>query len=139
VKLRLLLGMLVVGMATACGGDGGGGGGGGSQGGGAVTVQLEEVNNSGKTGTAELQPGPASVDVTLEVKGGSDLDPIYVRRGPCDSPGEEVVHDIGFTTAGLGQGQIFETIENVATGEFVMTVEDDQTMKPIMCGVIPKQ
>ena len=49
------------------------------------------------------------------------------------------MHDIGFTAANLGQGQIFVPIDEVATGEFILTVEDDKTMEPIMCGVIPAQ
>lgn len=140
MKLRLVLGVMLVGLASACGGGGDGGGGGGGGGGdGTVAVTLEEQNGSGKSGNAELHAGPASTDVTIEITGMSDLDPIYVRSGTCDSPGSEVVHDIGFTTANLGQGQIFVPIDEVATGEFILTIEDDKTMKPIMCGVIPAQ
>jgi hypothetical protein len=140
VKLRLVLGVMVVGMASACGGDDDGGGGGGGGGGdGTVKVTLEEQNGSGKSGTAEMFPGAASTDVTIEIQGESDLDPIYVRGGTCDAPGSEVVHDIGFTAANLGQGQIFVPIDEVATGEFILTVEDDKTMEPVMCGVIPAQ
>jgi hypothetical protein len=130
---------MLVGLASACGGGGDGGGGGGGGGGGTVTVTLEEQNGSGKSGTAELHSGAASTDVTIEIMGTSDLDPIYVRSGTCDSPGSEVVHDLGFTTANLGQGQVFVPIDEVATGEFILTIEDDKTMKPIMCGVIPAQ
>ena len=140
MKLRLVLGVMLVGLASACGGGGdGGSGGGGGGGGGTVAVTLEEQNGSGKSGTAELHSGAASTDVTIEITGTSDLDPIYVRGGTCDSPGSEVVHDLGFTTANLGQGQIFVPIDEVATGEFILTIEDDKTMKPIMCGVIPAQ
>ena len=141
MKLRLVLGVMLVGLASACGGGGDGGGGSGGGGGGdePVAVTLEEQNGSGKSGTAELHAGAASTDVTVEIQGTSDLDPIYVRSGTCDAPGAEVVHDIGFTTANLGQGQIFVPINEVATGEFILTIEDDKTMKPIMCGVIPAQ
>ena len=140
MKLRLVLGVMLVGLASACGGGGDGGGGGGGGGGDEpVAVTLEEQNGSGKSGTAELHAGAASTDVTVEIQGTSDLDPIYVRSGTCDAPGAEVVHDIGFTTANLGQGQIFVPINEVATGEFILTIEDDKTMKPIMCGVIPAQ
>ncbi|HZM19092.1 MAG TPA: hypothetical protein VFB87_06735 [Gaiellaceae bacterium] len=142
MKLRFVLGVMLVGLASACGGggDGGSGGGGGGGGGdGTVKVTLEEQNGSGNSGTAELHAGPASTDVTIEMQGTSDLDPIYVRSGTCDAPGSEVVHDIGFTAANLGQGQIFVPINEVATGEFILTVEDDKTMKPIMCGAIPAQ
>ena len=141
MKLRFVLGVMFVGMASACGGggEGGGGGGGGDGGGDTVKVTLDEQNGSGKSGTAEMFPGAASTDVTIEIQGTSDLDPIYVRSGTCDSPGSEVVHDVGFTAANLGQGQIFVPIDEVATGEFILTVEDDQTMEPIMCGVIPAQ
>jgi hypothetical protein len=141
--MRLALGLILVGLASACGGsdDGGsGGGGGGDDDSGTIKVTLAEQNGSGKTGTAELFPGAASTDVTIEISGGaSDLDPIYVRSGTCDSPGSEIVHDVGFTNANLGQGQIFETIGNVATGEYILVIEDDKTMKPIMCGAIPAQ
>jgi hypothetical protein len=130
---------MLVGLTSACGGGGDDGGGGGGGGGGTVAVTLEEQNGSGKSGTAELHSGAASTDVTIEIMGTSDLDPIYVRSGTCDSPGSEVVHDLGFTTANLGQGQIFVPIDEVATGEFILTIEDDKTMKPIMCGVIPAQ
>ena len=139
MKLRLLLGMCVLGLASACGGDSDGGGGGGGAGGDTVRVTLEEQNASGKSGTAELFPGAASVDVTIEIMGTSDLDPIHVHSGTCQSPGEEVVHDLGFTTANLGQGQIFDTMENVATGEFVIDIHDDKNDEVIMCGAIPAQ
>ena len=138
MKLRLILGVMLVGLASACGGggdDSGGGGGGGGDG--TVKVTLEEQNGSGKSGTAER--GAASTDVTIEMQGTSDLDPIYVRGGTCESPGSEVVHDVGFTAANLGQGQIFVPINEVATGEYILTVEDDKTMEPIMCGAIPAQ
>jgi hypothetical protein len=140
VKLRLVLGVMLVGLGSACGGGGDGGGGGGGGGAGdTVKVTLDEQNDSGKSGTAELFPGAASTDVTIEIQGTSDLDPIYVRGGTCESPGSEVVHDIGFTTANLGQGQIFVPLDEVATGEFILTIEDDKTMEPIMCGAIPAQ
>ncbi|HET9324581.1 MAG TPA: hypothetical protein VFO03_11945 [Gaiellaceae bacterium] len=146
MKLRLVLGVLVLGLATACGGgddsssgSGGGGGGSGDNDSGTVKVTLEEQNGSGRSGTAELFPGAASTDLTLEINGTSDNDPIYVRSGTCDAPGKEVVHDVGFTTANLGQGQIFETIDQVATGEYILSVEDGKTTKPIMCGQIPEQ
>ncbi len=145
MKLRLLLGTLVVGLVSACGGSddsssGGGGGGGGGGGDGTLVVKLDAVGGSGKTGKAELYPGPASVDVTIEMtKGQSESDVIHVHKGTCDSPSKEVAHDLGFTTASLGQGQIFQTLDEVATGEYVIDVHEDETPKVIMCGVIPEQ
>ena len=141
MKLRLVLGVVLLGLATACGGGDDGGGGGGGEGGdaGVVDMKLDEMNNSGKSGTAQLQAGAASTDVTIEIKGKSDLDPIHVHKGTCDNPGTEVVHDVGFTNADLGQGQIFVPINEVATGEFILDIHDDQTNKVIMCGQIPKQ
>jgi hypothetical protein len=141
VKLRLVLGTLLVGLASACGGgdDNGGGGGGAGADSGTAMVTLQEVNNSGKSGTAELHSGAASTDVTIEIQGTSDLDPIYIRGGTCESPGTEIVHDLGFTNANLGQGQAFVTIDEITTGEYILTVEDDKTMKPVMCGAIPAQ
>jgi hypothetical protein len=143
VKLRLLLGVLLVGLASACGGgDDDAGGGGGAAGGddsGVVNVTLAEQDGSGKSGKAQLLAGAASTDVTIEITGASDNDPIHVHSGTCDSPGEEIVHDVGFTTASLGHGQIFATIDQVATGELVLDIHDDKTDKVIMCGAIPAQ
>ena len=53
MKLRLLLGMFVIGLASACGGDSDGGGGGGGAGGDTVKVTLEE--QGGKVSQAHLR------------------------------------------------------------------------------------
>jgi hypothetical protein len=143
VKAQMILGVLVVGLATACGGgddsSGGGGGGGGGEDAGVVKVTLDEMNNSGKSGTAELHAGAASVDVTMEIDGPSENEPIHVHKGTCDAPGKEIVHDVGFTTASLGTGQIFVTLPEVATGEYVLDVHKATGNEVVMCGVIPKQ
>ena len=142
MKLRLVLGMLVVGLASACGGgdDGGGGGGGGGDGdSGTVKMTLDEQNGSGKMGTVELHSGAASVDVTIEIDGKSENEPIHVHKGTCEAPGAEIVHDIGFTTADLGTGQIFVTMPELATGEYVMDIHNATSDEVVMCGVIPKQ
>jgi hypothetical protein len=125
------------------GGDGDGGGGGGAVGGGEdvqpVTVQLKEMNNSGKSGTAELQSGAASTDITIALEPAQgENEPIHIHKGTCDSPAAEVVHDIGFTTAGLGQGQAFVPLPELTTGEYVLDIHNAQD-EVIMCGVIPKR
>lgn len=141
MKAQLILGVIVVGLASACGGDsdGGGGGGGGDGEAGVVQVTLDEMNGSGKSGTAELHSGAASVDVTIEIKGTSENEPIHVHKGTCAAPGNEIVHDVGFTTADLGTGQIFVTLPEVATGEYVMDIHKANGKDVVMCGVIPKQ
>ena len=131
MKLRLVLGVMFVGMASACGGGEEGGGGGGG-----VAAEVDghgegdarRAERLRQVGHGRCSPGAASTDVTIEIKGTSDLDPIYVRSGTCDSPGSEVVHDIDDVAANLGQGQIFVPIDEVATGEFILTIEDDKTM-----------
>jgi hypothetical protein len=138
-------GVLALSVLTlaACGGDGDGNGGGG--GGGddiqPVTIMLEEQNNSGKSGTAELQPGAASTDITIELQPPQgDNEPIHIHTGTCDSPGAEIVHDIGFTTAGLGQGQAFVNLPELTTGEFILDIHSARNPdEVIMCGAIPEQ
>lgn len=140
MKLRLLLGVFVVSLATACGGSNEGAGGGGDESdAGVVKVTLDEMNDSGKSGIAELHAGAASVDVTIEIDGKSENEPIHVHKGTCDSPGAEIVHDVGFTTADLGTGQIFVTLPEVATGEYLMDIHKANGEDVVMCGVIPKQ
>jgi hypothetical protein len=131
---------------AGCGGDGGGNGGGGAGGGGGddiqpVTITLEEMNNSGKTGTAEFQSGAASTDVTIALEPAQgDNEPVHIHKGTCDSPEAEVAHDLGFTTAGLGQGQAFVTLPELTTGEYVLDIHSAQNPdEVIMCGAIPKQ
>lgn len=142
-----LLAVMVLAFA-GCGGDGGGNGGGGAGGGGGggedvqpLTVQLEEMNNSGKSGTAEFQSGAASTDVTIALMPAQgDNEPIHIHTGTCDSPGAEVVHDLGFTTAGLGQGQAFVTLPDLTTGEYVIDIHSAQNPdEVIMCGAIPQR
>jgi hypothetical protein len=138
-----LFAVIVLALA-GCGGDGGGNGGGGGGGGdetGPVTVQLEEMNNSGKTGTAEFQAGAASTDITIELQPPrGDNEPIHIHTGTCDSPGAEVAHDIGFTTAGLGQGQAFVPLPEITTGEYVIDIHSASNPdEVIMCGAIPQQ
>jgi hypothetical protein len=138
----MILGVLVIGLATACGGSNEGAGGGGDGGdaeSGIVKVTLDEQNGSGKSGRAELHSGAASVDVTIEIDGPSEQEPIHVHRGTCEAPGEEIVHDVGFTTASLGTGQIFATLPEVATGEYVMDIHSANNDEIVMCGVIPEQ
>jgi hypothetical protein len=138
----LLSGMLL--MFSACGGDGGGsggaGGGGGDEESDTVSITLEEQNNSGKSGKAELFPGAASTDLTLEVQPAGDNEAIHIHEGTCDSPSTEVAHDIGFTTVGLGQGSAFVTIDEVTTGEYVLDVHSAKNPdEVILCGVIPER
>jgi hypothetical protein len=61
------------------------------------------------------------------------------HKGTCDLPSSEVAHDVGFTTAGLGQGSAYVLIGEIATGEYVLDVHHPSGDKIIACGVIPKQ
>jgi hypothetical protein len=133
---------------AGCGGDGGGNGNGGSGGGGGggddiqpVTIMLKEMNNSGKSGTAELQAGAASTDITIALEPPEgDNESIHIHTGTCDSPGAEVVHDVGFTTAGLGQGQAFVLLPELTTGEYILDIHSAKNPdEVIMCGAIPKR
>jgi hypothetical protein len=142
----LLGGMLL--MFSGCGGDGGGGGSAGGSAGGSggdddsdtVPITMEEQNNSGKSGKAELFPGAASTDLTLEIQPAGDNEAIHIHKGTCDSPSTEVAHDIGFTTAGLGQGSAFVTIDEVTTGEYVLDVHSSKNPdEVILCGAIPER
>jgi hypothetical protein len=143
--VRRSLFALVVLTLAGCGGggnsNGSGGGGGGSEDIQPVTIQLEEMNNSGKSGTAELQPGAVSTDITLALEPPEgDNETIHIHTGTCDSPGAEVAHDIGFTTAGLGQGQAFVNLPELTTGEFVLDIHSAKNPdEVIMCGAIPEQ
>jgi hypothetical protein len=143
--MRHGLALMVLTLA-ACGGDGDGGGGGGGDAGGSdeggpVTVMLQEMNNSGKSGTAELHPGAASTDITIALEPPEgDNEQIHIHTGTCDSPGAEVVHDVGFTTAGLGQGQAFVSLPELTTGEYVLDIHSAKNPdEVIMCGAIPEQ
>jgi hypothetical protein len=130
---------------AGCGGGGGESDGGGGSGGSAeesdtMTFKLDEMNGSGTSANVEMFPGAASTDFTSELKPpNGDNQPIHVHKGPCDSPSSEVAHDIGFTTAGLGQGSAYVLIDEVATGEYVLDIHSPNGKKVWACGVIPKQ
>jgi hypothetical protein len=146
VKRTLVLGGMLMTLA-GCGGGGGESSGGGAGGGGGsaeesdtMTFKLDEMNSSGTTANVEMFPGAASTEFTIELnppKG--DNQPIHVHKGTCDSPSSEVAHDVGFTTAGLGQGSAYVLIGEVATGEYVLDIHNANSDEVIACGVIPKQ
>jgi hypothetical protein len=131
---------LAVVSLVACGGDGSGGGGGGGDDVSPVMVTLEEMNSSGKSGTAELQAGAASTDLTIALEPAQgNNEPVHIHKGTCDSPGE-VAHDLGFTTAGLFQGSAFVLLPELTTGEYVLAVKSAQNPdEVIMCGAIPER
>ena len=140
----MLGGMLMT--LAGCGGGGGESSGGGGGGGGSaeesdtMTFKLDEMNSSGTSANVEMFPGAASTEFTIELqppKG--DNQPIHVHKGTCDSPSSEVAHDVGFTTAGLGQGSAYVLISEIATGEYVLDVHNPSGDNVIACGVIPKQ
>jgi hypothetical protein len=131
---------------AGCGGGGGdsggsaGGGGGSAEGSDTMRFKLDEMNSSGTSANVEMFPGAASTEFTIELqppKG--DNQPIHVHKGTCDSPSSEVAHDVGFTTAGLGQGSAYVLISEVATGEYVLDIHKPTGGEVIACGVIPKQ
>ena len=128
---------------AGCGGDGDGGGGGGGAGDDIepVTINLQEMNNSGKSGTAELHPSATSTEITIALEPAEgDNEPIHIHTGTCASPNAEVAHDVGFTTTGLGQGQAFVTLPELTTGEYVLDIHSAQNPdEVIMCGAIPER
>jgi hypothetical protein len=131
---------------AGCGGGGGdsggsaGGGGGSAEESDTMTFKLDEMNNSGTKADVEMFRGAASTDFTIQLDPpNGENQPIHVHKGTCDSPSSEIAHDVGFTTAGLGQGSAYVLIEEVATGEYVLDIHSPNGKKVIACGVIPKQ
>jgi hypothetical protein len=142
VKQTLLLGGMLMTLAGCGGGDSGGSGGGGgsAEGSDTMTFKLDEMNGSGTSANVEMFAGAASTDFTIELNPPEgDNQPIHVHEGTCDSPSSEIAHDVGFTTAGLGQGSAYVLIDEVATGEYVLDIHSPNGKKVIACGVIPKQ
>ncbi|MGH3118850.1 MAG: hypothetical protein ACRDQ2_17400 [Gaiellales bacterium] len=140
-----LLAVMFLALA-GCGGDGGGNGGGGGGGGaedeGFVNVTLAEKDGSGSSGTAILQPGAGSAEVTLELTNAADGAQMHVHKGSCDSAAGDtpVEHDLGFVTASLGQAILAVTIPEVATGEYYIDLHDAKDPTKIdACGQIPEQ
>ncbi|HVD26785.1 MAG TPA: hypothetical protein VNB86_12430 [Gaiellaceae bacterium] len=145
MRKTLVLGGMMMTLA-GCGGGGGesggsaGGGGGSAEESDTMNFKLDEMNSSGTTANVEMFPGAASTEFTIELKPPKgDNQPIHVHKGTCDSPSSEVAHDVGFTTAGLGQGSAYVLIDDVATGEYVLDIHNPAGTKVISCGVIPKQ
>jgi hypothetical protein len=104
-------------------------------------ITLDEMNNSGKSGSAELQAGAASTDITIQLEPPQgDNEPVHIHKGTCASPSAEVAHDLGFTAAGLFQGSAFVTMPELTTGEFVLDIHSAQNPdEVIMCGAIPQR
>jgi hypothetical protein len=145
---RSLLALMVVSLAGCGGGGGNGDGGGGGEGGGGgsdvgyVDMTLKQVGGSGTVGTATLQAGADSAEVTLQLTNADDGAALHIHEGSCADPAgdAEVAHDLGIVNVNLGQAILAAPLEEVATGEFYIDVHDARDPnKVVACGVIPEQ
>ena len=141
--MRHLLAAALLGLALAgCGGGGGADTGAltGVAGGGDVTVQLEQQNDSGQTGTAALTANgeKTSVFVLLDIAGETDQ-PAHIHEGTCEDLGD-VAHGLQNLSGGQSESTVDVSLEELQKGDYAVNVHlsEAEIETYVSCGNIPK-
>ena len=94
------------------------------------------------SGTATLQAGADSAEVTLQLANAGDGAAMHIHEGSCADPAGDaaVAHDLGVVNVNLGQAILAVPLDEVSTGAFYIDVHSAADPdKVVACGVIPEQ
>lgn len=111
---------------------------------GATTITLEEVNNSGVTGTARLTPNGDQTDVAVRLTGATGSHPNHIHENFCANvdpvPIAPLSHiDIGEADPdGFTHSTVDMPLDELLAGEFSILVHlsDDELDQYLACGNI---
>jgi hypothetical protein len=120
----VLLAGLVLALA-ACGSDDDGEGAGEAQVGGEVAmVELQEQNDSGESGTAELRDegGETIVEISLDGAPASEPQPAHIHKGTCDDLNPQPEYGLDDVIDGRSTTSVSATLEKLKSGGYAINV-----------------
>ncbi len=108
----------------------------------ALTVDLEEQNGSGVSGTATLTPVDLDqVEVTLELSGGEEgvAQPAHIHPGTCDDLDPTPEFPLTNVEDGTSETTVQASPVDLFTGEYAINVHksEDEAETYVACGDIP--
>jgi LPXTG-motif cell wall-anchored protein len=107
----------------------------------SVTVQLNEINGSGVSGTATLTPKGTQTQIDVHVVGepAGGSEPIHVHTGNCGAALGPIKYPLQSVENGTSSTVIDAPLESIETGHFAVNVHQSAANigTYVACGNIP--
>jgi hypothetical protein len=103
-----------------------------------VTVQLNELNNSGVSGEATLTATTSGTDVSLSVNGAAGDNPVHIHYGTCDNLGEVAAPLTNIDASGKSETTVPLTLDALTSGQYAINAHESAAniQNYIACGNI---
>jgi hypothetical protein len=103
-----------------------------------VSIALDELNNSGVSGTATLTADGDQTHVVLDVEGASGDNPVHIHTGTCTGLQEVFIPLTDIDANGMSETTVDAKLSDLLDGEFAINahLSADQINTYITCGDI---
>jgi hypothetical protein len=103
-----------------------------------VSIQLEELNDSGVSGTATLTADGNQTHVVLKVDGASGDHPVHIHNGTCTNLQDVVFPLTNIDASGNSETTVDAKLSDLLDGEFAINahLSADQIATYVTCGEI---
>ena len=104
----------------------------------SVTIDLNELNASGMSGTATLTEAEDGTDVSLMVAGAAGANPVHIHFGTCDTLGEVAVALTDIDAEGMSETSVDLTLDELESGEYAINAHEsvENIANYVACGEI---
>jgi hypothetical protein len=103
-----------------------------------VYVTLDELNNSGMSGEAELTETEDGTHVSLMVEGATGGHPVHIHFGTCDNLGEIAAPLTDIDATGKSETTVDLTLDELTSGEYAINAHESAAniTNYVACGEI---
>ena len=89
-----------------------------------VYVTLDELNDSGMSGEAELTETEDGTQVSLMVEGATGGHPVHIHFGTCDNLGEIAAPLTDIDATGMSETTVDLTLDELTSGEYAINAHE---------------
>jgi hypothetical protein len=103
-----------------------------------VYVTLDELNDSGMSGEAELTETEGGTHVSLMVEGATGGHPVHIHFGTCDNLGEIAAPLTDIDATGMSETTVDLTLDDLTSGEYAINAHESAAniTNYVACGEI---
>ncbi len=106
-----------------------------------VTIDMQEVDDSGQSGTANITSDGDQVVVSIEIEPGPDGEPqpAHIHDGTCQDLGD-VAYPLEDVVDGMSESTADVSIADIISGEYAIAVHlsEDEMEVIVACGTTPQ-